>query len=137
MKKYEQLTKFLDIFCDNNFGEWFIDRENDGSLEHPIQMPYVHYAPSVIEFIETIHSVVLDKGITDYVNMLNRSGIDWDSDSMKSADVSKLSDDTILSLLIGAVRAEKFCEGALLDFLKSGSIQKWLQELKKRDEKCI
>lgn len=135
MKKYEQLTKFIDIFSNNSFGNWHIDRENDGNLEHPIQMPYVHYDPSVIEFIETIHSVVLDKGITDYVNMLNRSGIDWDSDSMKSADVSKLSDDTILSLLIGAVRAEKFCDGALLDFLKSGSIQKWLQELKKRDEK--
>lgn len=135
MKKYEQLTKFIDIFFNNNFGNWHIDRENDGSFEHPIQMPFVHYEPSVVDFIETVQAVAIEKGLTNYVDTLNQSGIEWDSDSMKRANVRTLTDDTILSLLIGAVRAEKFCDGALLDFLKSGSIQKWLHELKKRDEK--
>ena len=138
MKKYEQLTKFIDIFSNNNFGNWHIDRENDGTLEHPIQMPFVHYEPSVVDFIETVQAMAIEKGLTNYVDTLNQSGIEWDSDSMKRANVRTLTDDTILSLLIGAVRAEKFCDGALLNFLTSGSIQKWLFELKKRDEKmCI
>ncbi|MFQ8599328.1 MAG: DUF6508 domain-containing protein [Oscillospiraceae bacterium] len=32
--------------------------------------------------------------------------------------------------LIMAVRAERFCDGALLGFFKDGSIRKWLERLK-------
>ena len=37
-------------------------------------------------------------------------------------------------LLWGAVRAERFCDGALLDFFESGSVLKWLEWLKTIDE---
>ena len=56
MKKYVQLTKFIDIFSKENFGEWFIDRENDGTREHPKQMPYVQYNGDVCNFIITYES---------------------------------------------------------------------------------
>ena len=42
-----------------------------------------------------------------------------------------------MALLIGAVRAEKFCDGALLDFLKQGCIRNWLLELKTREKKMF
>jgi hypothetical protein len=34
----------------------------------------------------------------------------------RTADVSKSAAKCVIALLIGAVRAERFCDGALLDF---------------------
>ena len=36
MSKYELLTKHISTFESNNFGEWFVDKENDGSTEHKV-----------------------------------------------------------------------------------------------------
>jgi len=54
-------------------------------------------------------------------------------DSIQSADVSNLDGQTVMALLIGAVRAERFCDGALLEFLESGCIKKWIQRLQDID----
>jgi ADP-ribosyl-[dinitrogen reductase] hydrolase len=35
---------------------------------------------------------------------------------------------------MGAIRAVRFCDGALLEFCKDGSIIKWLGRLKEIDE---
>lgn len=40
MRKFESLTKYLSQLSDDSFGTWIVDRENDGTPEHPIQMPY-------------------------------------------------------------------------------------------------
>ena len=39
----------------------------------------------------------------------------------------------IMALIMGAVSAERFCDGALLGFFKDGSIKKWLERLKEID----
>lgn len=41
---YESLTKYLLEFPGDEKGMWIIDKENDGTPEHPIQMPYVNYS---------------------------------------------------------------------------------------------
>ena len=53
---------------------------------------------------------------------------------MEEADVSKLAAKCVIALLIGAVRAERFCDGALLSFFNSGCILRWLLRLKTIDE---
>ena len=68
------------------------------------------------------------------MEVLNRHNIEWNTESMCSADVTKLNSETICALLLGAVRAEKFCDGALLNFFKSGCIERWLTELKSQME---
>ena len=60
-----------------------------------------------------------------YNDILIENGIEWESESMKAADVSKLDVRTVMALLVGAFRAERFCEGALMDFFKSGAILRW------------
>lgn len=35
---YKSLTDFLPKLEDDKSGDWMIDRINDGTLEHPIQM---------------------------------------------------------------------------------------------------
>lgn len=134
MGKYSNLIKYLDLFPNDNIGEWFIDIENDGSLEHPIQMPYVTYSKLINQFIHDVHNCAEQIGVNNYIEILKRHGIDWGKKSMSSAEVTNLPSDVICALLLGAVRAERFCDGALLGFFKNGSIQRWLKELKNKVE---
>ena len=48
--------------------------------------------------------------------------------------MTNLDAKAIIALLIGAARAERFCDGALLGFLKSGAITRWLKRLKELEE---
>ena len=55
MKKFENLIKYLPLLEDDNIGTWIIDRENDGTPEHPIQMPFVNYSEMVHNFIKDVY----------------------------------------------------------------------------------
>lgn len=41
-----------------------------------------------------------------------------------------MSGQGVLALILGAIRAERFCSGALNSFLEQGCIDKWLTRLK-------
>ena len=69
-----------------------------------------------------------------YGDILKDNGLEWDSESMKNAVVSNLNAQCVLALIMGAVGAERFCDGTLLDFFKSGRILKWLERSKAIDE---
>lgn len=72
--------------------------------------------------------------LTRFGDILEKANIKWDAQSMKYADVSALDGRTVMALLVGAVRAERFCDGALLTFCEGGNVAKWLQRLKELDE---
>lgn len=140
MSKFDNLTKYLSLLNDDSFGTWIVDRENDGSPEHPIQMPFVNYSELVHNFIDDVMRVVEQEPemqLTHYGKILESNGIEWGSKSMSAADVSKADVICVLALLVGAIRAERFCDGALLGFFKDGSIRKWLERLKEIDEGAI
>lgn len=42
---------------------------------------------------------------------------------MSAKDVSVLDGKCVMAMLLGAVRAERFCDGALLGFFKKGCIK--------------
>ena len=48
----------------------------------------------------------------------------------KKADVTALDGRAIMTLLVGAVRAARFCDCALLDFCDSGHVERWLLRLR-------
>lgn len=136
MSKYDSLVKYICILDGDSFGSWVIDRENDGTLEQPIQMPYVSYSDMVHHFIDDIYDFIdhnKDMELNRYGDILNQNGLKWGSKSMSTADVSNLDAQCIMALITGAVRAERFCDGALLGFFKDGSIRKWLERLKELD----
>lgn len=133
MRKFENLVKYLPLLEDDKIGTWFIDRENDGTPEHPIQMPFVNYSEMVHHFIDDVYDFNVhnkDFGLNHYYDILEKNGLEWGSKSMSEADVSSLDAQCIMALIIGAVRAERFCDGALLGFFKDGSIRRWLERLK-------
>ena len=132
MSKFDILTRYIPIIQADSIGELVIDNENDGTLEYPIQMPFVDYSEMVDNFIDDVYAFEesnKDMELTRYEDILKDNGLEWDSESMKNADISSLNAQCVLALIMGAVRAERFCDGALLDFFKSGCILKWLERL--------
>lgn len=68
-----------------------------------------------------------------YANILEAAGLKWEYDSMYSADVSALDGRTVVALLLGVVRAERFSDGAFVTFIENGCIEKWLLRLQELD----
>lgn len=137
MKKYSVLTKYINLLKNDNAGEWTCDKENDGSQERPIHVPFVSYsiavdnlADDIYEFAKESNEIVPSK----YAEILQANGIEWGYDSMMKADASELDAQCILALLIASLRAERFCDGALLGFIKNGAVIRWLKRLQELDE---
>ena len=135
---FENLTEHLDMLKDSNYGEWEPkEQKGDGSLENPFQMPFVVYDRAVNSLIEAVYQFEREQpsfNLCRYHTILEEHGIEWGSDSMEKFDVSKVDGKCVMGLLMAAVRAERFCDGALLDFCKKGCVQKWLERLKELDE---
>ena len=137
MDMYESLTSFIPALKDDKYGEWVIDKVNKGTIDNPIHMPYVKYSSTIRDLEKAIYRFIdehKEYELTNYQDILNKVGISWGSDSMKEADVSTLDGRTVMALLVGAIRAERFCDGALLGFCKDGSIVRWLERLREIDE---
>ena len=134
---YGNLTQFLDALKTDSIGEWVVDKENDGSMEHPIQMPFVVYSSAVRGFERAVYDFEEEHPeykLNRYGDILGKYGIQWETESMSSFDVSMLDGQGVMALIMAAVRAERFCDGALKEFFENGSIEKWLLRLKEIDE---
>lgn len=137
MKKYSVLTKYINLLENDNAGEWIVDKENDGSSERPMHVPFVSYSIAVSKLEEDIYKFVKESdeiAPSNYADILNANGIEWNSDSMIKADASGLDAQCILALLIASLRAERFCDGALLGFIENGAVTRWLKRLQELDE---
>lgn len=134
---FEGLTKYLRIIEEAECcGDWVVDRESKGTMDDPIQMPYVNYGMTVTEVEQAVYAFVDEHPeyeLTRYKDILERNGLEWDGRIMSKADVSELDGKAVMALLLGAVRAERFCDGALFGFFKDGSIKRWLMRLKEID----
>lgn len=137
MKKYSALTKYINLLENDNVGEWIIDKENDGSSERPMHLPFVIYSITVKKLADDIYKFVKESNEivpSKYAEILQANGIEWCYDSMMKADASELDAQCILALLIASLRAERFCDGALLGFIESGAVARWLKRLQELDE---
>ena len=63
------------------------------------------------------------------------NGLKWDEEIMTNAEVGSLNGQAVMALILAAIRAEKFCSGALNSFLEQGCIEKWLARLEEIAEK--
>ena len=137
MKKYSALTKYINLLKNDNVGEWSCDKENNGSSERPMQLPFVIYSITVHKLADDIYKFAKESDeivLGEYAEILQANGIEWGYDSMMKADASGLDAQCILALLIASLRAERFCDGALLGFIESGAVTRWLKRLQELDE---
>ena len=134
------LTKYIALFESGGFGEWAKDPTGDGTLGHPFQMPFVKYSSKVNTFIDDVYRFMesnQDMGLYRYGEILSASHIVWGAESMVSTEASTLEAPCVMALIVGAVRAERFCDGALLDLLENGSICRWLLRLLEIDNAAL
>lgn len=133
---YESLTDFLPKLVESKYGTWHIDTEHKGTEDDPVQMPFVGYDRTVHDLEKAIYDFVdnhEEMGLTKYSEIIEKNGLEWNTESMEKANVSSLDGRTIMALLVGALRADRFCEGALLGFFNSGAMTRWLERLKEID----
>ena len=134
MSKYELLTKHIPTFESNDFGEWFVDKENDGSMEHPIQFPYVIYSDKINDFEADVYKFIdahPEMELTQYGKIIEDNGIDMGE--VKQADVSNLDAVCVCAMIVANIRAERFCDGAILSSCEDGTFKRWLARLKEID----
>lgn len=135
---YKELTDYLPRIKETEFGKWYPEKQTgDGSLERPYQMPFVVYADVIERLIEDVYRFEMEHPeyeLNRYHQILERINIGWNDQEMTNADVSEMDGQGVMALLLASIRAERFCDGALLNFLKKGCIQKWLERLKELDE---
>lgn len=137
MKKYSVLTKHINLLENDNVCKWSCDKENDGSPKRPMHLPFVVYSITVDKLTDDIYKFAKESDeivLSKYADILNANGIKWGYDSMMKADASELDAQCILALLIASLRAERFCDGALLEFIKNGAVIRWLKRLQELDE---
>ena len=134
---FEKLIACLPKLYAGGSGEWIVDHVNDGTPEHPKFFPYIVYSDSVDVIVHEIYNIMKEHPelqLNHYERILNRHGIKWGIDSMMNADVSSLDGQAVMALLMGVVRAERFCDGTLKMFLENGCIERWILRLKEIEE---
>ncbi len=135
---YESVTKYLaDLEKAEEHGDWIIDRKNPTATETTAQMPFVEYDRTVANLKNAIYAFIDGHPgfeLKHYNDILEEHGIAWSMRSMSEVDASRLDGRATMALLVGAMRAERLCDGALLEFLESGCIRRWRLRLQEIDQ---
>ena len=134
---FEKITAFLPRMRTKHFGEWIIDTENDGTPEHPQQIPWVAYDDKIISFIEAVwhfHEEHPEFELANYKEIAANNNIEWREESVYNACVASLCGQAVMALIFGLIREDRFCEGLLLDFCEDGIVTEWLERLKAIDD---
>lgn len=132
---YLSLTKYISKLSGKSWCKVLPEQQNgDGTIDKPFQIPYREYSEEVNEFINAVYSFEEhhpEYGLNDYISILLINDIKWDEVEMSRAKVDELSSQAVVALIMGAIRAERFCSGALEGFLENGCILRWLKRLEK------
>ena len=135
--KFDKLIGLLEPLETDSVGEWIIDKEHKGTEDDPIPFPYPKYTEVVNELIDAVYKFEDENPeyeLTKYGELLKERGLEWGQRSMENADVSNMDAQGIMALLMGMVRAERFCDGAIMGMIKSGAVKKWLMRLQELKE---
>lgn len=122
---YESLTKYLDVFKEESYGEWVID-------ENKVHFPYVNYTDEVGNFLGDVMAFVdahEEMDLKRYSSILEDLGIEMSTEAMAEADPESLDGQAVMALIVASMRGERFCEGFLLRMFEEGCIRKWLMRL--------
>lgn len=133
--KFHLLTKYIVKFQEMaSFGRWITDEGE--SQDKPVQIPFVVYDDLVTMFIEEFyHFAELhpEYKLKNYHSIIESYGLDWEKESLEKVPLETLDEQCVLALLMGAIRADRFKEGTLLEFFNEGIIVKWLRILQEMD----
>ena len=133
MARFDKLIALIEPLRTDSVGEIIVDRVHKGTVDDPKHFPFPVYTDVIHELIAAVYEIeekYPEYELKRYGEILEEYGIEWGSRSMKAADVSNMDLQGVLALLMGMVRSERFCDGSIMDFMKSGSVIKWLERVK-------
>ncbi len=58
---HKKLTAYLSTLEADGFGKWIVDTESRGTVDNPIQMPYVSYSRMVKQFVNDVYVHIPDQ----------------------------------------------------------------------------
>ena len=82
---YKKLTSYLSAMEADSFGKLIVDTESEGTVDSPIQMPYVSYSEMVYRFIDDVYAFADEHpeyDLYNYNRILTEKGIKWERKSM-------------------------------------------------------
>lgn len=134
---FESLTKYLPQLVEGQtYGDWVIDRKSKGTTDDPIMAPFVDYGKIAADIESAVYGFVDEHPefeLTNYSEILKENGLGRNGESIANADVSALDGQAVMALLVRAVRAERFCDGALLGFFEQALVKRWIERLQEID----
>lgn len=86
-------------------------------------------------FIKTVYEIEEEHPeleLNNYQEVLENNGLEWSADSLMNADLSDKDAQCLLAMILSIIRADRFNEGVLREFLDRDYITSWLIELDKR-----
>lgn len=132
-RAFQKITRYLDDLDRLGVGTWAITaRKKDEDAE--IEASYSAAGQSFMRTIEDFKAAHPELKLDDFRDILWESHITWSAKSMSEAEVGNLDSRTIMALLVAAVEAEKSYGGSLTEFMRNGSVRRWLIRLKKLDD---
>lgn len=137
-KQFESVTKFIPALEKDFYGDWKSLEGGNGSAERPLIMPHVSFSPTVYELFSELSRVAENHpeyAFKDYRNYLYKRGYistkagTFPVDELKAVTTERMNVEDVFVMLTAVQRADRFCEGVLLDFFRDGTIIRWLKRL--------
>lgn len=130
---FENLTRYLDILNDGDYGEFIPPGKDDNGVYvlHGFQ-----YSKDVDMLEKDVYSFAEKHpkfNHTKYSEILEENGIDLQDPSLFKNKLYNLDPKVVFIVLFSLIRAEHFCEGAIMSSLKEGKIQECLKVLRDSD----
>ena len=133
LPKFKILTDYIEKLEGDEYGYIHAEEGHAGTMDDPVPMPFPHYSDTVQQFIKDIHEfsyIHQEYDFANYLQVLEDAGIK----DPECKDDEKPDAKLTLAKLFYIVRQERFCDGLILEHLKSGNLQRLLKRLKKIDE---
>lgn len=124
---YESLTRYAGELAENP-GEWQKVDKDDGVVHLPLFV--------LSDTMKSFEQAFYDGGFVrpDYLEIVANTGIDFSRCDPEKVEVMNQPPKVLLAILTFAIRSERFSEGSLERFAKSGLMDNCLDMLKDWDE---
>ena len=127
MAKYERVTKYAGELAENP-GKWTESVMQGNTL----RLGEFEPSEKMRSFVDDFYADYWDE-MQEYDAILEEAGIDPVQTNMADFDMDSLDARTVLALIMNAIRADRFCEGALEEAAKSGYLDECLYRLNEID----
>lgn len=132
MSKFDKIIALIEPLRQDSHGKWHGGIEDKQPENNTFQMPFVVYTEIAHRLIFEIQEFVdqnPDYELRSYGKVLKERNIEFSQEAFNKVDLDNLDAQGVMAMLVGLMRAERFCEGTFLKNLQSGFIVKCIQRL--------